>query len=87
MNSIMTWSDGIEDDESYIIVEFPNTVEMKTIIDRIEEKLCVAGLRDGFSITVNGSCFKGPQGINWNMRIELETQAQMDILREIMKGI
>lgn len=85
--SIMTSRENTNLDQLYFLLEYPSTEQAIDFIKKVEEKLCVQGLRDGFLLSITGSCNKGPQGINWFILIEAETSAQMDIVREILKGM
>lgn len=53
-----------------VVIEYPSNEELFNIIKRMEE--IFEDQRRGFVLDIHGSCHKGPQGINWEIKIEFE---------------
>jgi hypothetical protein len=81
--SIMTWGRGRVDDRPTIVVEFPNSDEMATVIHLVEQTLAPI-TREGYRLKCDGSCNKAPQGINWEVVIEFESDAMADVVAKSM---
>lgn len=80
--SIMTWKFYAEDETKpglafypLLVINYPSTQEMQGIIADLADHYARNNIREGYDIKASGSCCKGPQGINWKMRITFEGSA------------
>lgn len=96
--SILSWSFWKEDEKksvgpkSYVVygeptleIEFPTTDEAFCILQSLDTYFTTHNCRFGYRIRLNGSCAKGPQGVNWKMRIEFEEGTAYNEWLELFK--
>lgn len=83
--SIAAWTHGFDEDADspYVEVDFPSTEEVATICSWLESEI---RSRNGYEIVATGSCAKGPQGINWEIRVTFEVEADAAQLRDVLQA-
>ena len=60
--------------------------ELSQLLLQVERRFT---LREGYQVKVEGSCFKGPQGVNYTtvMFGDFESEAGMKMMEQILKAI
>jgi hypothetical protein len=77
MNDIATWnfltmpSEGVH----VLRLEYIDDSDLNKIISRL--KIIVGAKRHGYRIRFDGSCCKGPQGINWMCMIDFDSEEDL----------
>lgn len=82
--SILSWS-LIEETESTdpgLQIDFPSTEELSSIFRWLEAHI---QSRNGYEVEALGHCAKGPQGIQWSLRISFEQVFDRNLLRTEME--